>query len=255
MRAPSAHPPPLLKTHRVASARLGVRRLVRVLMPKEPRAILVLNDGQNVFTRPVTVGATHRWRADEVAAVVAPRLAIVGIDHARGARAVDYLPYPNPRDPRALRPQGDRYTAFVVDELLGWLVRTYPRAAQATHLGIGGASYGAVSAMRTVMTRPGVFDRLLLESPSLWIAERRLLGDARAATVWPERVHLAIGTHESPWAEINRRAIADAVTLAETLREAGLGPDRLRVRVEEGARHSEIAWAARLPDALRFLFG
>ena len=243
-----------MRTHRVASSRLGVRRLVRVLMPEEPRAVLLLNDGQNVFTRPVTVGTAHRWRADEVAAVVAPHLAVVGIDHARSARAVDYLPYPNARDPLGLAPQGDRYTAFVVEELLAWLVRAYPAVARADHVGIGGASYGAVSALRTVLTRPGIFDRLLLESPSLFIAERRLLADAREAVAWPERVHLAIGTRESRRPELSRRVLADALTLAEILGGAGLGPDRLQVQVQEGARHSEVAWAARLPDALRFLF-
>jgi hypothetical protein len=39
------------------------------------------------------------------------------------------------------------------------------------------------------------------------------------------------------------------------LRRARLGPKRLMTRVEEGATHSEVAWASRLPDALRFLFG
>ena len=43
-------------------------------------------------------------------------------------------------------------------------------------------------------------------------------------------------------------------TLESTLRDAGLGPRRLKVVVEEGATHSESAWAARLPEAPAFLF-
>lgn len=36
-----------LRTHRVPSRALREERRVRVLMPDEPRAVLVLNDGQN----------------------------------------------------------------------------------------------------------------------------------------------------------------------------------------------------------------
>jgi hypothetical protein len=43
--------------------------------------------------------------------------------------------------------------------------------------------------------------------------------------------------------------------LERILRRAGLGPRRLRTVIEEGATHSEGAWAGRLPHALEFLFG
>jgi hypothetical protein len=46
--------------------------------------------------------------------------------------------------------------------------------------------------------------------------------------------------------ERTRNALADA-----GLRE----PDTLRVVVAPGAIHHESAWALRLPDALRFLYG
>jgi hypothetical protein len=34
-----------------------------------------------------------------------------------------------------------------------------------------------------------------------------------------------------------------------------LGEDRLRVKIDEGATHSEKEWAKRFPEALEFLFG
>lgn len=243
-----------LRTHRVASAVLGETRLVRVYVPDRPRDLLILNDGQNVFTRPPTVGTLVKWRADEAAAAVAPQLAIVAIDHAERSRARDYLLYPNRIDRFARRPRGERYVAFVVDELFAWIARTYPSLATPGQLGIGGSSYGAVSALATVMLRPGAFDRLLVESPALYVADRRILDDARRVPAWPARVYVGCGTAESRSVEESRRVLEDAVTLAATLRSKGLGDDRLRVRIDEGAPHHEIAWAARLPAALRFLF-
>ena len=43
--------------------------------------------------------------------------------------------------------------------------------------------------------------------------------------------------------------------LEHVLRRAGLREDRLRVRIDEGATHSEREWARRFPEALAFLFG
>jgi len=50
------------------------------------------------------------------------------------------------------------------------------------------------------------------------------------------------------------RGVGGRVLLAETLRKRGVGDKRLAVRIEEGATHSEGAWAARFADALMFLF-
>lgn len=242
-----------LRRHRVPSRILREERLVRVLAPERPRGLLLLNDGQNVFSRPQTVGAREKWAAEAAAALV-PGLAVVAIDSARDRRGRDYLPYANPADPLGRRPRGDRYVAFLVEELLGWLAERYPQLARPGHTGIGGSSYGAVSALHAALRYPDAFDRLLLESPSLFIGGRRLIRDTRDAVRLPTRVHLAIGTAEARDPELSARVLADAVELAAVLRERGLGPRRLRFRIDEGAAHHERHWARRLPEALRFLF-
>ena len=244
----------MLRTHRVSSRVLREVRLVRVLMPESPRSVLFLNDGQNLFARPRYIGTPERWRADEAATAV-PDLAVVGIDNAGTSRGRDYLPYPNPGDPLGRAPRGDRYSAFVVDELLVWLSRRYPQLGRPRHIGIGGSSYGAVSALHTTLKYPGTFDRLLLESPSLFIGGRRLLEDVRVAAELPRRVHLAIGTAESRDPGVSERVLQDALDLAALLRAKGLGSRRLHVNIESGASHREPYWAGRLPGALRFLFG
>jgi hypothetical protein len=43
--------------------------------------------------------------------------------------------------------------------------------------------------------------------------------------------------------------------LQTILRKKGMGPDRLKVVVEESAVHNEGAWSRRLPEALVFLYG
>ena len=100
-----------------------------------------------------------------------------------------------------------------------------------------------------------MFGQALIESPSLLIGNGQLLKDAEKATLFPQRMFLAIGTAE----EADEKAAAkdvDAVTdLEKILRAKGLGPARLKVVVEEGAHHDEVAWSKRLQGALLFLYG
>ena len=97
-----------------------------------------------------------------------------------------------------------------------------------------------------------MFGRLLLESPSVGVGDGLLLERARAVTRWPERIVMGVGTGEG---RSGRGPNPAFETLVGILRGAGLGDDRLKVTVQEGARHNEAAWASRLPDDLAFLFG
>jgi hypothetical protein len=63
-----------------------------------------------------------------------------------------------------------------------------------------------------------------------------------------------MGTLELGDALKDEKIADDARELAEILAGAGLDERRLRVRIEEGAVHSESAWARRFPEALEFLY-
>jgi predicted alpha/beta superfamily hydrolase len=120
----------------------------------------------------------------------------------------------------------------------------------------GGSSYGAVAALFTVLERPGVFGRLLLESPSLHVGGGYLLRSSPtcvALAVARAPRHRHGGNEPGGYQSGGGRERAGA---GETFcGRAGLGPRRLNVVVQDGATHSEGAWASRLPHALAFLFG
>jgi hypothetical protein len=42
--------------------------------------------------------------------------------------------------------------------------------------------------------------------------------------------------------------------LERIIRRSGVEDDRLLIKIDEGATHSEAAWAKRFPEALTFLF-
>jgi predicted alpha/beta superfamily hydrolase len=220
--------------------------------------IFYLNDGQNLF-EPSTAFAGVDWQADEAAdrlireGAVAP-LIVVGIDNTGKDRIREYMPHRS-LHPMMLRVQGARYPDFLTKEVMPFIGRNYRAASGPENTGLGGSSLGALIALYTAITRPGLVGRLLLESPSLWASNRQTVRESRATKSWPERIFLATGTAEAGRKDRDRSVVDDVRELAGVLRRAGLNEKRLRLVIDEGASHNESAWARRFPEALAFLFG
>lgn len=256
-----------LRLHEFRSRIFRNSRMLRIWLPPRYDApdnntrrypVLYLNDGQNLFD-PATAFAGVEWQVDETAdrlirQEAIPPLIIVGIDNAQSDRIKEYLPYRSFHPP-IFRPQGKRYPEFLLNEAMPFVQERYRIASGPENTGLGGSSLGALISLYTVIERPQVFGRLLLESPSLYISHRRLLKYGRLVRQWPARIFLAIGTREAGREDRDKQVVEDVRELERTLRRAGLDDRRLRVRIDEGATHNEGEWAKRFPEALSFLFG
>jgi predicted alpha/beta superfamily hydrolase len=242
-------------------------RMLRVWLPPGYHAkeneerhypIFYLNDGQNLFD-PATAFAGVDWHVGQTADALIrggtiPPLIIVGIDNAQNERIKEYLSYRS-FNPTVLRPRGKRYPEFLISEVMPFLYERFRIARGPENTGLGGSSLGGLISLFTVVDRPGGFGRVLIESPSLFVSNRRMLKYSRYFTEWPERVCLGMGTKESGREDKDRQYVQDLLELEQIMRRAGLGEDRLRVCIDEGATHNESAWAKRFPSALGFLFG
>jgi predicted alpha/beta superfamily hydrolase len=256
-----------LRLHEFQSRIFRSTRMLRVWVPPGYSApenqsrhypVFYLNDGQNLFDA-ATAYIGVDWQADEAADCLIrdgkiPPLIIVGIDNAQKDRPKEYLPYRSFHPP-VIRPQGKRYPEFLLNEVMPFVHEHYRIARGPENTGLGGSSLGAIISLFTAMDRPGIFGRLLLESPSLFISNRQLLKVSRVFRQWPERIFVGIGTKEAGSEERDRQTVEDVRQLEHILRRSGLKEDRLRVVIDEGATHSEQEWAKRFPDALSFLFG
>ena len=219
--------------------------------------VLYLNDGQNLFD-PATAFAGVDWRAGVtaewlIAAGKIPPIIIVGIDNTGKNRVREYIPYRSV-EPRVLAPQGNRYPEFLLREVMPLIEKYYSVAKGPEHTGLGGSSLGGLITLYTQLASPGIFGRLLIESPSLWVANRKILDECRTFRDWPYRIYLGMGTREVGNAAKDERAVNDVRELESILRSAKLGEARLKVCIEEGATHNEAAWRARFPGALEFLY-
>jgi predicted alpha/beta superfamily hydrolase len=266
-----------LRLHRVRSRVFDNVRTLRVLVPdgygaaenrKRRYPVLYLNDGQNLFDATTSVLNPMEWRVDETVRTLVtvgriPPMIVVGIDSAgRQGRFREYFPYVDeylrPPEPD---PQGKRYPAFLVDEVIPFVETRYRVQRDPASRGLGGSSAGALAAMYAVVTRPGVFGRLLIESPSIYVDDAHILRQAVGAASWPERIYLGAGTNESgrPVCDPNDAAepelVHDVRRFERLLHDARVDAARIRVVVTPCAVHNEGAWAARLPEALTFLYG
>lgn len=257
-----------LRTHPFKSKVFNNQRMLRVWLPpgyvdRKNRSrrypVFYLNDGQNLFDSSTAFGGVE-WQVAETAdrlireERIAP-LIIVGIDNAQENRIREYVPYRSADLPvRAVT--GKKYPEFLLEEVMPFIAKRYRVAFGPENTGLGGSSLGGLISLYTAMARPRIFGRLLVESPSLFIGDRRVLRDSARVKRWPERIFLGVGTKElGDDAARNQRVVDDVRTLEQILRNAGLSGDRLEVDIDEGASHSESAWARRFPEALAFLFG
>lgn len=221
--------------------------------------VLYMMDGQNLFE--AIPGLPAEWGVDEAAqglieAGEVEPLIIVGVPHAGEHRLSEYLPVGSI--------QG--YTAGGPDFVL-WLRReVMPRVERAfrvmkgpEHTGIGGASLGGAIALYASTQRPDIFGRVIVESLPL------LFDDGKAARAyldsveeWPQRVFVGMGGREI--SNDDRDSARNAMyrdwarELDARLGEGGVDDDDRKLVIDEGATHNEVAWAARFPGALRFLF-
>jgi predicted alpha/beta superfamily hydrolase len=266
-----------LRLHELTSRVFENRRTLRVLVPRGYDApenrdrrypVLYLNDGQNLFDSATSTFNPMEWRVDEsvdslVAAGAIPPLIVVGIDNAgRGGRFHEYFPYVDayltPPDPD---PQGRRYPEFLVDEVIPFIESRYRTMPGPAMRGLGGSSAGALAALYTAVARPGMFGRLLIESPSIYVDDARILREAESVGEWPARLYVGAGTNEGGQPECPTDApdepelVADVRRLERVLAGAGVHPTRIHVEITPCGEHHEGAWAARLPTALSFLYG
>ena len=78
----------------------------------------------------------------------------------------------------------------VVKEVMPYARMMYGAASDPELVAFGGSSFGGICTLIASMRLPGLFGAALVESPSLWLAEERVLTEdiAQYKGAWPERM-------------------------------------------------------------------
>jgi predicted alpha/beta superfamily hydrolase len=258
--------PPLQRTghierHPGFASRYVAAREVQVWLPPGYSAsadrrypVLYLHDGQAMFD--AQAGGSE-WHVDETAerlvrsGATQPMLivAVSTADPQLHSRGFDYTPVPGQYRGQRLGGGTPAYARFLIEELKPFVDQRYRTLPDAAHTWTGGSSLGGLTALWLLLRHSTVFGAGLVVSPSVWWADRAVLGDVRAfdSARRRPRVWLDIGLAEG------EEAVAGARDLHRALQDRGWSPGELRYLEVPDAGHSTQAWAARVEPMLLFL--
>lgn len=214
--------------------------------------VLYLHDGQNVFDGNTSFIPGEEWEVDESAEYLIKArsirpVIIVAIYNAGEFRLDEYT---DTRDAKGRGGKAELYARFLLEELMPFIDSNYRTRQEPRSVGLGGSSLGGLVTLYIGLKHLDRFGKLAVMSPSVWWNDRAILHhipDTRG--VLRPRIWLDIGTAEG------NKTVHDARLLRDKLLASGWRTDSdLRYREFHGAPHTERAWAARVPEMLRFLF-
>jgi predicted alpha/beta superfamily hydrolase len=252
------------KIENFESKTLSNRRNINVYLPppyssdtKRTFSVLYMHDGQNVFNGMTSYIPNQEWRADEAAeslisAGLIEPIIIVAIDNAGADRANEFLYKPIRMGNQTGGGRADLYGKFLVEEVMPMINSKYRTKIGPEFTGLVGSSFGGVITSYLGITRPEVFGKLGIVSPSVWVDDRSLLKMVKPLDrkLKRQRVWIDMGTKEGA------NASKDAADLYHSYLGAGFKPNKeVTLVIEPNAEHNELSWSRRMMGILLYLFG
>lgn len=208
--------------------------------------VIYMQDGQNLFDDALASGS--EWQVDEHMERLSQlglEALVVGIPNVGAARCDEYSPF---RDARHGGGCGDQYLDFVTRTLKPLIDEQFRTDPSRDATGILGSSMGALISLHAFFARSDVFGFAGAMSPAFWFAEHDIFRTLQDAPAIPGRLYLDVGTGEGD------ATVAAARGMHALLLSKGYRPGETLMYVEDdGAGHSEEAWARRIRTALYYL--
>lgn len=242
--------------------------------------VLYILDGASAFDT-CTAFLHDELHADETLTALLtagkiPPIIAVGIDNASDiaphlpdgsnadngeARAREYLPYPDTLQlPNLQDVHGAEMPAFFLRDVMPAVASRFRVLSGGQNSALWGDSYAGAAALYIAIQRPDIFDRVVIESPSIQSGNGQLLRNSAFLTQLPHRIVLGVGTEEATGLplpntdNINANAVRQMQTLANNLRSATFTQTAVQLTVAQGARHTTTDFGKRLQAALTFLY-
>lgn len=234
---------------------LGRKRRISALLPfdyyeSEKRyPVLYLNDGQNLFNESAPFG---NWAIDKELEALAARgrgdIIVITIDHGGEDRITEYLPYFNPKFGKG---EGVLYLRFLKETLMPYVNLNYRTLTSRAYTGIGGSSMGGLISLFAGLNYQDVFGKLLVFSPSLWIAPKIFQQAENFSPELPVHMYLYAGGRESP------NHIKNVMRFKDTLLSGSKDYHNIdfHLRLNPEGTHNEFFWRREFGKAVEWLYG
>ncbi len=231
---------------------LGRKRRIAALLPHdyhqqdEKYPVLYLHDGQNLFDEHSPFG---NWAIDKSLARLAKqqigKLVVIAVDHGGEDRINEYLPFNSAEYGRG---QGKKYISFLQETLKPYVDEKYRVLKEGPHTGIGGSSMGGLISLYAGLQHPEVFSKMMVFSPSLWLAPKIYKMARKFSPDMASRLYLYAGGQESQVHLPNVMRFG-----ADLLTNKGPGFHFKFSHNPDGVHH-EKDWRTEFPQALNWLY-
>ena len=216
---------------------------------KERYPVVYLLDADYSFLIARNI-ADHLAERDHLRNLILVGIAYEGPLQYRLNRTRDYTPTFSPTggygpEVQKVSGGGPKFRAFLRDELIPFIDKTYRTLPDDRCL--VGHSYGGLFGAWNLLTAPGLFQRYIIVSPSLWY-DSRMMFKLNAGADPAARVYLAVGGSEG---NAERDMVTDLQAFAKKL-QAYKGV-RLESDVLADETHNSVFPRA-LSNGLRFVF-
>lgn len=261
-----------MKTHELEVPFTGRKRRVRVLLPKgyeenteTTYPVVYFHDGQNVlYSKEAFSG--HSWkiiptikRNPDITKMI-----IVAIDNDGAERMHEYAAWkfsemgiPGVQ----FGGKGTLYAEFVMDVVKPFIDQTYRTKSDKAHTAMIGSSLGGNITQFMGLAYQDQIGCLGVFSSANWLHQEAFDRYIERQNLdKDQRVYIYVGTEEADDTDktlmagnIKQSYINSSLTYYRQLIAGGIDLDNIALEVVSGAVHNEEAWAAYLPDCLRFL--
>ncbi|MBF9251865.1 histidine kinase [Pontibacter sp. 172403-2] len=207
--------------------------------------VLYMHDGQNIFD-PATSSFGNEWRIDETAdslikAGAIEPVIVVGIYNTPD-RSDEYTP----------GKQANAYMNFVVNTVKPLIDQTYRTKSGRKYTATGGSSAGGIVAFMLAWEHPDVFSKAICMSPAFKIEDIDYVDNVLAYQGKKKPLFFYI---DNGGIALENKLQPGVDQMLAALKAKGYqeGKDFYWQKAPQ-ARHSETAWAKRMPVALKLLF-
>ncbi|MGC1632264.1 MAG: alpha/beta hydrolase-fold protein [Gelidibacter sp.] len=210
--------------------------------------VLYLQDGQNLFDPRAPFGD---WAIDKSLEKLAQEgfsdIIIIAIDHGDNERINEYLPYYHPRYGEG---KGSFYIQFIIEKLIPYINKNYRTLTDFENTGIGGSSLGGLISLYAGLSNPGVFGKMMIFSPSLWISKTIFNQTESYHPLQKSKIYLYSGGMESKEHLPNAQRL-EAIFRAKMVKNHDID---FHFSVNEIGVHAEIYWRHEFPKAVKWLY-
>ncbi|MFZ4544630.1 MAG: alpha/beta hydrolase-fold protein [Saprospiraceae bacterium] len=230
------------------------KRRVSILLPHDYEhsskkyPVLYLQDGQNLFNDYAPFG---NWSVNKRMAVLAEKnhheVIVVAIDHGGKDRIKEFLPYEGTKLGTV---EGKIYAHWIVETLKPHIDAHYRTLSDATHTGIGGSSMGGLISIYAALIYPHVFSKMMIFSPSLWVASKVFFDAIHFTHPDPTKVYLYAGGREGT------QMVPNVQRFKAALEKLGFNdsPVEFKLVIDPKGEHNEERWGREFPRALEWLY-